>query len=400
MSDELAFEGLKVLDMSQGVAAPYCGMLLAQNGADVVKVEPPVTGDWSRAMGKPYDDQSAASVILNRGKRSIAIDFKKPDGVAITKQLAREADVVLQNYRPGVIEKFGLDFASVVKDNPSVIYLSLTGFGQVGPKARHPATDSVMQAFTGFMSINRNEEGVPQRIDFYAIDVITGLYAYQAVSSALYRRAMKGTGKHIETSLLESALAFQEAKMVEFKLEGGPGEPIGSPVGTFRTTDGYICVNARRDPHFQALCRLLGREELIDDPRYADARARVANRHDLLAIVAEAMATKSKAEWAKELNAIDILNAPVNDYADLFDEPQAAAVGAVRWVEHDTVGHIPMGAIAGIPPMATENPRSHSPHIGEHSREILASIGKNTAEIDALFADGTVSEIDQPRVVE
>jgi len=375
-------------------------MLLAQNGADVIKVEPPVPGDWSRAMGKPYDDQSAASVILNRGKRSIAIDFKKPDGVAITKQLAREADVVLQNYRPGVIEKFGLDYASVVKENPSVIYLSLTGFGQIGPKARHPATDSVMQAFTGFMSINRNEEGVPQRIDFYAIDVITGLYAYQAVSSALYRRAMKGTGKHIETSLLESALAFQEAKMVEFKLEGGPGEPIGSPVGTFKTTDGYICVNARRDPHFQALCRLLGREELIDDPRYADARSRVANRHDLLAIVAEAMATKSKAEWVKELNAIDILNAPVNDYASLFEEPQVEAVGAVRWIEHDTVGYIPMGAIAGIPPMATENPRSHSPHIGEHSREILTSLGKRPAEIDALFAAGTVSEIDQPRIVE
>jgi crotonobetainyl-CoA:carnitine CoA-transferase CaiB-like acyl-CoA transferase len=400
MSDELAFEGLKVLDMSQGVAAPYCGMLLAQNGADVIKVEPPVPGDWSRAMGKPYDDQSAASVILNRGKRSIAIDFKKPDGVAVTRQLAREADVILQNYRPGVIEKFGLDYSSIVADNPSVIYLSLTGFGQTGPKAKHPATDSVMQAFTGFMSINRNEEGVPQRIDFYAIDVITGLYAFQAVSSALYRRALKGGGKHIETSLLESALAFQEAKMVEFKLEGGPGEPIGSPVGTFKTTDGYICVNARRDPHFQALCRLLGREALIDDPRYADARSRVANRHALLAIVAEAMATKSKAEWAKELNAVDILNAPVNDYASLFEEPQVEAVGAVRWIEHDTVGHVPMGAIAGIPPMATENPRSHSPHIGEHSREILTSLGKSQAEVDALFAAGTVSEIDQPRIVE
>jgi len=400
MSDELAFEGLKVLDMSQGVAAPYCGMLLAQNGADVIKVEPPVPGDWSRAMGKPYDDQSAASVILNRGKRSIAINFKKPNGVAITKELARGADVVLQNYRPGVIEKFGLDYASIAKDNPSVVYLSLTGFGQTGPKAKHPATDSVMQAFTGFMSINRNEDGTPQRIDYYAIDVITGLYAFQAVSSALYRRAMKGTGKHIQTSLLESALAFQEAKMVEFKLEGGPGEPIGSPVGTFRTTDGFICVNARRDPHFQALCRLLGREELIDDPRYADARSRVANRHDLLAIVAEAMATKSKAEWAAALNAVDILNAPVNDYANLFEEPQVAAVGAVRWIEHDTVGHVPMGAIAGIPPMATENPRSHSPHIGEHSREILAALGKSEAEVAALFADGTVSEIDQPRTVE
>jgi len=400
MSDELAFEGLKVFDMSQGVAAPYCAMLLAQNGADVVKMEPPAPGDWSRSMGKPYGDQSASSVILSRGKRSIALDLKKPDGVAIAKRLARGADVVLQNYRPGVIEKFGLDYGSVRKDNPNVVYLSLTGFGQTGPKAKHPATDSVMQAFTGFMSINRDGEGTPQRIDYYAIDVITGLYAFQAVSSALYRRAMKGTGKHIQTSLLQSALAFQEAKMVEFHLEGGKGEPIGAPVGTFPTTDGHICVNARRDPHFQALCRLLGRDELIDDTRYADARSRVANREGLLSIVRDAMATRPKAEWAKDLNTADILNAPVNDYGNLFAEPQVAAVGAVQWIEHDTVGHVPMGAIAGIPTMATDNPRSHSPHIGQHSREVLAELGLGAAEIEALLKDGAVAEAAMLRAAE
>ena len=156
MSDALAFEGLKVLDLSQGVAAPYCGLLLAQNGAEVIKVEPQAPGDWSRAMGKPYGDQSASSVILCRGKRSIALDLKKPGGVEVAKRLAREADVILQNYRPGVIEKFGLDYDSVHADNPDVVYLSVTGFGPEGPKAKHPATDSVMQAFTGFMSINRD----------------------------------------------------------------------------------------------------------------------------------------------------------------------------------------------------------------------------------------------------
>jgi crotonobetainyl-CoA:carnitine CoA-transferase CaiB-like acyl-CoA transferase len=400
MAEELAFEGLKVLDLSQGVAAPYCGMLLAQNGADVIKVEPHAPGDWSRAMGKPYGDHSASSVILCRGKRSLGLDLKKPQGVAIAKRLAREADVILQNYRPGVIEKFGLDYETVRKDNPTVVYLSLTGFGQSGPKAKHPATDSVMQAFTGFMSINRDPEGTPQRIDYYAIDVITGLYSFQAVSSALYRRAMKGIGKHIQTSLLQSALAFQEPKMVEFQLEGGKGEPIGAPVGTFPTTDGHICVNARRDPHFQALCRLLGREELIDDPRYADARSRVANREDLLVIVRAAMASRPKAEWAKDLNAADILNAPVNDYGNLFAEPQVEAIGAVRWVDHDTVGRVPMGSIAGIAAMTTENPLAHSPHIGQHSREILAGLGMSAKEIEALVGDGTVATTDMPRAAE
>ena len=400
MSEDLAFEGLTVFDMSQGVAAPYCGMLLAQNGADVIKMEPHAPGDWSRAMGKPYGDHSASSVILARGKRSIALDLKKPGGIDIAKRIARKADVLLQNYRPGVIEKFGLDYDSVRGENPDVIYLSLTGFGPEGPKAKHPATDSVMQAFSGFMSINRDAAGTPRRIDYYAIDVITGLYAFQAVSSALYRRAIKGAGRHIRTSLLESALAFQDVKMVQFQLEGDGAEPIGAPVGAFATKDGHICVNARRDPHFQALCRLLGREQLIDDPRYADARSRVANREDLLAILREVVATKTTAEWVKELNAIDVLNAPVNGYGDLFEQPQVQAIGAVRWVEHAAVGRVPMGRIAGAPDQATDNPRSHAPHIGEHSLEILAELGFGDAEIEALRGDGTVAVSQSRRAAE
>jgi crotonobetainyl-CoA:carnitine CoA-transferase CaiB-like acyl-CoA transferase len=390
MDDELAFDGLKVVDLAQGIAAPYCGMLLAQNGAEVVKIEPPPPGDWSRVMGKPYADHSASSVVNNRGKRSIALDLKKPAGVAIAKQLASEADVVLQNYRPGVIERFDLDYESVRKTNPNVIYLSLTGFGPVGPASKRPATDSVMQAFTGFMSINRDEQGTPQRIDFYAIDVITGLYAFQAVSSALYRRAIKGGGKHIQTSLLQSAIAFQEPKMIAYELEGATSEPIGAPVGTFATTDGYICVNARRDPHFKALCKLLGREELLDDPRYSDARSRVANREPLLEIVAQAMATRTKAEWSEALSTADILNAPVNDFGDLFAEPQVDAIDAVRWVEHAAVGRVPMGAIAGIREMTTENPRAQAPHLGAQGREILIELGKSSAEIDALLAEGAL----------
>lgn len=390
MSDELPFDGLRVFDMAQGVAAPYCGLLLAQNGADVVKMEPPPPGDWSRAMGKPYGDHSASSVILGRGKRSIGIDLKKPKGKDVAMRLAAEADVVLQNYRPGVIEKFGLDYESVQKVNPDVVYLSLTGFGPTGPKARHPATDSVMQAFTGLMSINRDAAGMPQRIDYYAIDVITGLYAFQAVSSALYRRAVKGGGKHIRTSLLESALAFQEVKMVQYQLEGADPEPVGAPVGTFPTKDGYICINARRDPHFRALCGLLGWHELVDDPRYADARSRVANREDLLSRLREAVPQRTTAEWVEALNGIDILNAPVNDYGGLFEAEQVAAVEAVRWIEHDAVGRVPMGSIAGVPPQATENPRSHSPHIGQHNREVLAEAGMDEGEIAALEADGTL----------
>ena len=241
--NDLPFEGLKVLDLSQGIAGPYCGMHLARNGADVIKVEPPGAGCWSRLLGKHTGDQTAHSVIVNRAKRSLAIDLKTAEGMDIVQKLAAECDVLIQNYRVGKIDKFKLDYASVQKTNPNIIYLSITGFGAIGPLADQPATDSVMQAFTGLMSINRDVNGAPQRIEMLAIDFSTGLYAFQAVAAALYRKAMKGRGAHIETSLLECALALQEGAMMEHHLQGGAAEPIGMPVGMFKTKDGFMSVN-------------------------------------------------------------------------------------------------------------------------------------------------------------
>ena len=200
--DDLPFEGVKVLDLSQGVAGPYCGMHLARNGADVIKVEPTGAGCWSRQLGKSTGDQTAHSVVVNRAKRSLAVDLKTDQGVAIVQRLAKQCDVFIQNYRVGKIDKFALDYESVKKTNANVIYLSITGFGPKGPRCDQPATDSVMQAYTGMMSINRGPTGVPQRIEMLAIDFSTGLFAFQAVAAALYRKATKGRGAHIETSLL------------------------------------------------------------------------------------------------------------------------------------------------------------------------------------------------------
>lgn len=209
--DELPFEGIRVLDLSQGVAGPYCGMHLARHGADVIKLEPTGTGCWSRQLGKSVGDHTAHSVVVHRGKRSVSVNLKHGEGQEIAKQLATRADVVLQNYRAGKIDKLGLDYTSVQAMNPSVVYLSITGFGGQGPRRDNAATDSVMQAFTGMMSINRDLNGRPQRINMLAIDFSTGLYAFQAVAAALYRKAMKGKGAHIQTSLLESSMAFRKA---------------------------------------------------------------------------------------------------------------------------------------------------------------------------------------------
>ena len=388
--NDLPFEGLKVLDLSQGIAGPYCGMHLARNGADVIKVEPPGAGCWSRLLGKHTGDQTAHSVIVNRAKRSLAVDLKTAAGVAIVQKLAAGCDVLIQNYRVGKIDKFKLDYASVQKTNPNIIYLSITGFGATGPLADQPATDSVMQAFTGLMSINRDVNGAPQRIEMLAIDFSTGLYAFQAVAAALYRKAMKGRGAHIETSLLECALALQEGAMMEQHLQGGAAEPIGMPVGMFKTKDGYMSVNARRDEHFKRLSKLLGKEEWITDPRYADARGRVNNRHELMAELRPYFEQKTSDEWVALLTGIDILKARVNTYEDLFADPQVQAMNAVRWVENDTLGRVPMGNICGQQAAASGDNLTHAPHVGEHTRAILGELGYASADIEKLGAAGVV----------
>lgn len=388
---DLPFEGLTVLDLSQGIAGPYCGMMLARNGADVIKLEPPGAGCWSRQLGKSIGDQTAHSVVVHRGKRSLALDLKTDDGAAIARKLAAKADILLQNYRVGKIDRFGLDYQTIVKSNPSIIYGSVSGFGTRGPRIGQPATDSVMQAYTGLMSINRDPTGTPQRINMLAIDFATGLYIFQAVSAALYRRAIKGTGSHIETSLLEASLVFQEAALIDSVIQNGAVEPIGIPVGTFKTADGYMSINARRQPLFEAFARLLGHPEWINDPRFANPRARVDNAEPLMVAIRTIIATKPSKEWSEMLTSIDVLHAAVHTHDDLFEDEQVLAASALNWVENDTLGRIPMASIPGQPIPASGDPLTHSPHVGEHSRAIIAELYYSDKEIDALFNAGVIS---------
>ena len=388
--DDLTFKGVKVLDLSQGVAGPYCGMHFARNGADVIKLEPPGTGCWSRQLGKAIGDQTAHSVVVNRGKRSLAVDLKAPDGLEIAKKLATECNVMIQNYRVGKLAKLNLDYDSVAKLNPKVIYVAITGFGQKGPRCDQPATDSVMQAYTGMMSINRDINGLPQRINMLAIDFSTGLYAFQAAAAALYGQAMRGKGKLIETSLLESAMVFQEAAIIESYLQGGDAEPIGMPVGSFKTKDGFMSINARRDSQFKSFCTVIGREKWIDDPRFAGPRQRVVNRDHLMSQIRPIIETKTSDEWNKLISEADILNAKVQSHIDLFEDTQVQAVNAIRWVENDTLGRIPMATVPGQPIPETDNRFTHSPHLGEHNDEVLMELGYDTSQIKDLKANGVV----------
>ena len=396
MLDDLPFEGVRVLDLSQGVAGPYCAMLLARNGADVIKLEPPGAGCWSRQLGKSVGDHTAHSLVVHRGKRSLAMDLKTKAGVAIAQKLADRCDVVIHNYRIGKIDPFGLDYPTLKTSNPSVVYCWVMGFGPRGPQVEMPATDSVMQAFTGFMSINRDKDGTPQRVNMLALDVSTGLYAFQAVSAALYRKAMKGKGAFIQTSLLESALVFQEAAIIESHLQDGKVEPIGMPVGPVRTADGHMSINARRQPQFERFAKLLGHPEWIADARFKDPRARVANGEALMALIRPLMTARTTVEWSRLFAEIDVLHGRIHTHHDLFENEQVKAVEAITWVEDPVLGRVPMGSIAGQPRPESGDRLSRSPVVGEHSREVLAELGITASEIDALVAARTVQQGETP----
>ena len=384
-----AFDGLRVVEFAQGVAAPYCGLLLARHGADVLKVEPPGKGDWCRSLGVSKGDFSAESIILNRGKKSLALDMKSPGGREAAFRLASQADVIIENYRPNVTARLGIDYAAVAAVNPTVVYASVTGFGTTGPNHMMPATDTVMQGYTGLMSINRDKAGLPRRISMLAIDYSTGLYLTQAVFAALYHRATTGNGTHIETSLLDSAMAFQESRLVAQVFEGSAVQPVGAPVGTFATATGYLSLNARRDAHFAALCTILGTEEWRADPRFDSEQKRLVNAEAINDLVAPFIAAKPTAHWVDVLSKADILNAPVHDYDDLFADPQIKAGESIGWVEIDEFGALPAARLAGLPPASSSPVAAMTPpHLGEGGRDGLVAAGFSAEDIADLAASG------------
>ncbi len=393
MPTPLPLEGVKVFDATQGVAGPHSTMLLAQYGADVTKLEP-LDGDWGRTLGKTYGDQCAHSVVFNRGKKSLAMDMKTEPAQKIAFKLASQADVVVESFRPGVMTRFGIGYEQVKAANPQVIYLSVTGFGQEGPYSRLPVTDSVIQAFSGWMSINRDASGAPQRIGMVAIDVMTGLYAYQAIASALLRKFRFGEGAYIDCSLMQSAAAFQSAKVIEHYLEGGAPQVLYVPVGTMQTEDGYINVTAMREHHYVSLCKALGRDDLADDPRYNSREKRIAREAELMPLIRAEFTKRTTAAWADALTEAGVMNAPVSTYDHYLADEHVKAVESISWMEHPGMpGTLPVSNIPGLARIGAQDALDRAPHIGEHSREILLREGWTLAQVEEFLATGVVGEM-------
>lgn len=369
----LPFSGCKVLDLTQGVAGPHATMLLALNGADVIKVEPPA-GDWARTLGKTSGETSVNFLAFNRGKRSVSIDLKAGSGPAFLEAAIRECDIVVESFRPGVAARLGAGAERCQLLRPDGIYVSISGFGQTGPEAGRAAVDSLIQAYSGMMVMNATPDGVPQRSGMIIVDVLTGLYAYQAIAGALIRRMRFGRGDVLDINMVQSAAAFQMAKIMEFCEAGGAPQPLYVPAGGFRTADGYITISGMRKEHFESICQVLGVDEFATDPRWPSQQDRVEHADEINARLQAEFLKRPSDEWLAHLAQAGVMAEKVRSYGEWLREPHVVETGGVTWLD-SVFGRLPLARIPGVFALQNAAEPAEAPGLGQHSSEILRELG-------------------------
>ena len=393
-----ALRGIRVVDLTRNLAGPYCTMLLADLGADVVKIEQPGAGDDTRSWAPPlWGGVSATFLAANRNKRSVAVDLDRPEGVELVKLLARDADVLVESFRPGSLERRGLGYEAMKEMNPRLVYCSVSAFGQEGPLSDRPGYDPVIQAHTGILSVTGESDGPPVRLGVAAIDLGTGLWASIGILAALTARNETGIGSRVETSLYEVATWWLSYQIAGFLGSGvvphrnGTQAAFISPYEVFEASDGGIMVAAANDRLFVALCEVLERTDLLSDPRFVTNPSRVANRDVLRPIVASEIAKRSAAEWHSLFSDKQIPSPPVRTVADLLEDEQLASSGLLGESVHPEAGPL---RLVGMP-VSRDGSRSvredAPPLLGQHTDEVLAELGLDDTAIAELRQSGVVS---------
>lgn len=385
-------DGVRVLDLTRVVAGPYCSMFLGDLGAEVVKVEQPGMGDDTRGWGPPFaGGESAYYLCINRNKQSLTLDIKSKRSVELLRELVKVADVVIENFRPGTMERLHLSEKELRELNPRLIYASLTGFGADGPMSDWPGYDLIVQAWGGLMSITGTPEAEPVKVGVAIIDLVAGLMLGKAITAALYAREKIGVGQRIDTSLLEAEVASLINVGSNYLVGGkvptrwGNAHPNIVPYQNFKTADGYLVIGVASEVIWRRFCQAIGRAELIDDNRFADNSKRVANRVELIRLLGEIFLQRNNAAWFKLLTDAEVPCAPVQTIDQVFQAPQVLHRDMLMEVEHPTAGKIRM---AGIPVKFSVTPasvRMPPPLLGEHNSEILKNwLGMSAGAIDEL----------------
>ena len=396
---------LRVLDLSRVLAGPWAGQNLADLGAEVIKVERPQAGDDARAFGPPWvkdragrdTKDSAYFTAANRGKKSVTVNIAHPAGQAIVRELARISVVLIENYKFGDLARYGLGYEQLKALNPRLIYCSITGFGQTGPWRDRPGYDFMVQGMGGMMSVTGEPDGEPQRAGVPVADIITGMYASIAICAAIAHRAQSGLGQHLDLALLDSQIALLAYQNTNYFATGKPPARIGNlhpnivPYQPFHTADGEVIIACGNDNLYRKMCEAAGCPELAEDPRFATNGKRVENRIELTRLLQQIFARRSTREWLQLLEAAGVPNGPINDVAQVFEEPQVRARGVRVELDHPVAGKLPTVA---SPMRFSATPLEHRaapPLLGEHTDEVLRGLlGKGAPEIARLRAEGAI----------
>jgi formyl-CoA transferase len=398
---DLPLSGYRILDLSRILAGPYCTMILGDQGAEVIKVERPGTGDDTRTWGPPFaGGESAYYLCCNRNKKSISVDLKNPVGAALVRELAAASDVLVENFTPGLMKHFGLDYESLRALNPRLVYASISAYGQDGPYRDRPGYDMVLSAVGGLMYITGERDGNPCKVGVAITDVLTGVYASGAITSALLWRERSGRGQYLDISLLDAQVSGLANIASNYLVAGKEATRWGTahesiiPYQVFQTADRPIAIAVANQKLWVNFCKLVGKEAWAEDPRFESNPKRVENRGVLLPLIEELFAQKTCDEWMDALVGAAIPCGPVNDMEHLFADPQLNHRGMIAEVPHPTIGTLRLG---GIPIKYSETPgviRRHPPLLGEHTDEVLAGVLDYPADkIEALKDQGAVTSL-------
>ncbi len=389
--------GVRVLDLTRALAGPYCTLMLGDMGAEVVKVELPGNGDEARGWGPPFvEGESTYFMSISRNKQSITLNLKNARSREVLRRLVERCDVLVENMRPGAMGRLGFGYEQARAINPRLIYCSISGFGQTGPRAQQPAYDQVLQGMGGGMSLTGQPGGQPTKFGIPIADIAAGMFGAYAIASALYAREKSGRGQWIDTSMLGGQVALLTFQAGRYFATGtAPGlagnrHPSIAPYETFSASDGFVNVACGTERMWQSFCRALGLEDLLDDPRFAKNSDRVSNREPLVERIEARLKELTVAEVVETLEAVEVPCGPVSTLADVFADPQTQHLGLQQKVQHPKAGEI---SVTGFPWRLSETPaevRLPPPLLGEHTDSVLRELGYSDEEVATLHEEGAV----------
>lgn len=392
-----SLDGVKVIDLTQAMAGPCCTMLLADFGAEVIKIETPKGGDMLRSWGPPFQGGVGSYFLMfNRNKKSLTLNLREPQGLAIFKQLAAEADVVVESFRPRVKHKLGIDYDSLAQANPGLVYTSISGFGQTGPYAERPGFDPIAQGMSGLMSITGTKETGPTRLGTAVGDYLAGVFGALGTMIALFERQKTGQGQQVDTSLLEVLVGLLGVQASTHLTTGERPQPQGnyhptqSPYGSFKTKDGYLMIAAGNQGMWERLAEALDLTELTSDPRFLETADRVKNRDELAELIESKLTARTTAEWQEVMNQAGVASGPILYIDEVFTDPQVLHQEMLKVIDHPVLGQLKTTGFSANLSRTPAQIFSPPPLLGEQTDEILAGLGFSASEIEALRQGGVV----------